>query len=453
MPYRLIRLRIHAVVRRGSLMIRQVVISVLALALVGCTSARGDPQASRAAGPPPPAVAVTPAVQHTVPVYEQAVAQTVALQTVDLRAQIGGTIEEVRFKEGTEVKKGQVLFVIDQRPYLAALESAEAQLATARAALQQAQEETQLAQAKAQLVALQAPLVNAQQNVARDRYLVAQGAIAQQQLDNDLATMKAAAANVNAQEAVVRNTALSQEIAIAQAQASVQQAQASVRQARLNLLYTTVRAPVDGVVGLLDVDQGNLVAANQLLATMSSVDPMIAQFNVSEVTYLGLVKGATAAAAPAGQAVPSIPRLQLILADGSVYPEAGTFRTLNRSVDPQSGTITMQALFPNPRRLLRPGMYAQVRAQVGEQPNAVLVPQIAAQEVQGVEIVYVVGSDDRVAVRTLTTAGTYGPFLVVLKGVAPGERVIVEGIQKVQPGIKVVPTVRPAPPVPASATP
>lgn len=434
-------------------MLRQVIVFVLALALVGCTSARGDPRTSRAAGPPPPAVVVTPAIRHTVPVYEQAVAQTVALQTVDLRAQIGGTIEQVLFREGTEVKKGQTLFVIDQRPYVAALQAAEAQLATARAALRQAEEETQLAQAKAQLTALQAPLVNAQQNVARDRYLVAQGAMAQQQLDNDLATARAAAANVAAQEALVRNTALGQQIAIAQAQASVQQAQAAVRQAQLNLLYTTVRAPIDGVVGLLNVDQGNLVAANQILATMSSVDPMIAQFNVSEVTYLDLVKGATAATAGGAPAMPNIPRLRLILANGTVYPAAGTFRTLNRAVDPQSGTITMQALFPNPRRLLRPGMYAQVRAQVGEEPNAVLVPQAAAQQVQGAQIAYVVTPGNRVEVRSLVTAGTYGPFLVVRGGVASGERVIVEGVQKVQPGIAVTPIVRPAPALPASSIP
>lgn len=151
--------------------------------------------------------------------------------------------------------------------------------------------------------------------------------------------------------------------------------------------------------------------------------------------------------------MPAIPRLRLILADGTVYPQPGTFRTLNRAVDPQSGTITMQALFPNPQRLLRPGMYAQVRAQVGEQPNAVLVPQAAAEDVQGVRIVYVVGPDNRVEVRSLQTGGTYGPFLVVLRGVAPGERVVVEGVQKVQPGLTVTPTVRPAPAVPASSIP
>jgi membrane fusion protein, multidrug efflux system len=424
-----------------------IALGLLGCVLVACTSSRGTAR-DPAPGPPPPAVVVTEAIQRTVPIYDEGVAQTIALQTVALRAQIAGTLEQVLFKEGTEVKQGQALFIIDQRPYLAALQSAQAQLATARAGLQQALEQVQLRQAQAQLTGLQATLVNAQQQVSRSRYLVAQGAVGQQQLDNDTATEKAAAANVGAQEAVVKNTALSTQVGIEQARAGVQQAQAAVTQAQLNLVYTTGRAPVDGIISLLTVDKGNLVAVNQQVATLSTVDPIITQFPLSEVTFLALTKRTASGAQNPGGAARIASSFQLILPDGSAYAHPGTFRTVNNAVNAQSGTILMQALFPNPERLLRPGMYAQVRVKTEDRPNTVLVPQSAVQEVQGAKTVFVVGSDNSVAVRTITDGGQYGSFFVVLSGVQAGERVIVEGLQKVRPGAKISPTLQPAPPTP-----
>jgi membrane fusion protein, multidrug efflux system len=431
-----------------------VVLGLCVAAVASMRSRRPAAGPQAAAAPPPPAVVVTEAIQHTVPIYDELVAQTIALQTVDLRAQIGGTLEQVLFKEGTEVKRGQLLFVIDQRPYFAALQAGQAQLANAQAGLRQALEQVQLSQAKAQLAALQATLVNAQQQVVRDRYLVAQNAIPQQQLDNDTATERAAAANVAAQQAVVKNTALSTQIGIAQARAGVQQAQAAVTQAQLNLTYTTGRASIDGVVGLRNVDQGNLVAANQVVATMSSVDPMIAQFSVSEnhlneLVSLGYARSADVGAEKAG-APESAPSFQLILADGSTYAHAGRFRTLNRAVDPNSGTILVRALFPNPERLLRPGMYARVRMKLQERPNTVLVPQAAVQEVQGARTVFVVGPDNKVSLRTITGGDPYGRFFTVLSGLRAGERVIVEGLQKARPGMPVAPTLQAAPPLPAA---
>lgn len=414
-------------------------------ALAGCASARARGQNPAAAGPPPPAVVVTAAIERAVPIYQDVVAQTIAVQTVALRAQVAGTLEQVAFKEGTEVKRGQTLFVIDQRPSEAALQSAQAQLATARANLTQALEQVQLRQAQAQLAALQATLTNAQVEVKRDQYLVAQQAIAQQQLDNDATAMKGAAANVVAQEAVVKNTALSTRTGIEQARAGVQQADAAVTQARLNLGYTTVQAPADGVISLLNVDQGNLITANQQLATLSTVDPIIAQFPLSEVTFLDLTKRAAPGVGGTAAPTQTAPAFQMILPDGSVYRHAGTYRAVNNAVNPQSGTILTQALFPNPERLLRPGMYAQVRVQTQDRPNTVLVPQSAVQELQGARTVFVVGPDNTVALRTITDGGPYGPYFIVLKGVAAGERVIVEGVQKVRPGGKVVPALRPAP--------
>jgi len=184
------------------------------------------------------------------------------------------------------------------------------------------------------------------------------------------------------------------------------------------------------------------------------MDQMIAQFNVSEVylnelVSLGYVKKAELEAARAGRSPQHAPPFQLILANGTTYPHPGTFRTLNRAVDPSSGTILVQALFPNPERLLRPGMYARVRAKLQDRPNTVLVPQAAVQEVQGVRTVFVVGPDNIVAVRTITGGDPYGPFFTVFSGLHAGERVIVEGLQKVRPGMPVTPMVQPAPSLPA----
>jgi len=408
---------------------------LLAGVLAGC-GPRGRAQNPAAAGPPPPAVIVTEAIQATVPVYEEATAQTVAVQTVALRAQIAGTLEQVLFKEGTAVRRGQTVFIVDQRPFIAALQSARAQLATARANLNQALQQVQLQQAQAQLTALKATLANIQVQVKRDEYLVAQHAIAQQQLDDDETAMKSAAANVAAQEAVVKNTALSAQTGIEEARAGVQQAEAGVTQAQLNLAYTTVQAPVDGIISLLSVDQGNLVAVNQQLATLTAVDPIIAQMSLSEVTFLDLAKRGAALG------------FQLILPDGTVYQHPGAFRAVNNAANPQSGTILVQATFPNPERLLRAGMYARVRVRTQDQPNTVLVPQTAVQELQGNRTVFVVGPDNSVALRTITDGGPYGPFFIVLNGVRAGERVIVQGIQKVRPGAKVTPTLQPAPPLP-----
>jgi RND family efflux transporter MFP subunit len=436
--------------RRTILMRRAspLVLGLLGCALVACTSSRGTAR-DPAPGPPPPAVVVTPAIEATVPIYEEAVAQTIALDTVTLRPQIAGTIEQLLFKEGMPVKRGQMLAVIDQRPFVAALQAAQAQLANSQAALQQALQQVQLRQAQAQLASLQATLAYDQIQVKRDQYLVAQGAIAQQQMDNDIATMQAQAANVAAQEAVVKNTALSTQIGIEQARAQVRQMQAGVVQAQLNLVYTTVPAPVDGIISLRSVDQGNYVQVNQQLATVSTVDPMIAQFPLSEVTFLTLARAAKPGSPDRGMGAPNAsPAFQMILPDGTTYQHPGTFRTVNNTVNPQSGTIQTQALFPNTEQLLRPGMYARVRVRTQERPNTVLVPQTAVQEVQGAKSVFVVAPDDSVVLRTIRDAGAYGPFFAVLNGVSAGERVIVEGVQKVRPGAKVTPTLRPAPPLP-----
>jgi membrane fusion protein, multidrug efflux system len=442
--------------RRGVRAAAVVAAGLLVFVVVGLhgggTWSRTRGQAAAKSAAPLPAVVVTPALTATVPLYEEAVAQTVALEMITLRPQVAGTIEQLLFKEGTFVKRGQTLAVLDQRPYIAALESAEAQLANAQAALQQALQQVQLRQAQQQLAALQATLAFDHITVRRDRYLVAQGAIAQAQMDNDTATMNAQAANVAAQEAVVKDTGLSTQIGIAQAQATVRQMQANVRQAQVNVVDTTVPSPVDGIISLRSVDQGNYVQVNQQLATVATIDPIIAQFPLSEVVYLNLAQQTKQGTPERGVAAAEDPEFQMLLPNGTLYRYPGTFRTVDNSVNPQSGTIQAQALFPNPQHLLRPGVYARVRVRTQERPHTVLVPQQAVATVQGTETVYVVGPNNTVSLRAVTDAGPYGPFFTLLSGVAAGERVIVQGVQKVRPGARVRPTMQPAPPLPTGAS-
>jgi membrane fusion protein (multidrug efflux system) len=247
---------------------------------------------------------------------------------------------------------------------------------------------------------------------------------------------------VAAAEAALKDTELAQRIGIEQAQAAVEAGRAAVTQAQLDLNYTTIRAPVTGIIGRLDVNEGNLVGRGEptLLATMSTYDPIKISATMSEVDYLRFARRAAERKASG----PDIP-LELILADGTRYPLRGRSTTLDRTVDPKTGTIVVEALFPNPEKLLKPGQFGRVRAVVEERPDAVLVPQSAVQEVQGAKSVLVVGPDDKVVLRTVTLNERIGDLVIVARGLEAGERVIVEGLQKVRPGMQVKPEVAAAP--------
>ncbi len=414
-----------------------------------------------APAPPPPTVVVAEVVKKTVPIVAEFVAQTDAVQTVELRARIQGVLEHVRFEEGADVKEGQVLFEIQKTQYEATLQSARAQLGKAQAELARAQEQVEVQRARAELDQRQAALAKAKLDVARLKPLAQAKAVPQVDLDNALAAEQVAVAGVAASEAALKDTELNQRIGIQQAQASLEAGRAAVTQAQLDLGYTTIKAPVAGIIGRLDVDEGNLVGRGEptLLATMSTVDPIKVSTTVSEVDYLRFARRAAGRTA-AGDAVP----LDLVLADGTVHPHKGRVTTLDRTVDPKTGTIVFEALFPNPEKLLRPGQFGRVRAVVEERVDAVLVPQVAIQEVQGAKSVLVVGEGDKVALRTVTLNERIGDLIIVTRGLEPGERVIVEGLQKVRPGMQVKPeaarppgTTPPAagapPPEPAKATP
>jgi RND family efflux transporter MFP subunit len=428
--------------RRPPLQIFLGLLSLVVLVPALTTCERMKAQQSAPAPPPPPAVVVAEVVKKTVPITAEFVAQTDAVQTVELRARIQGVLEHVRFKEGSEVKQGQVLFEIERGQYEAALQSARAQLAKAQADLAKAQESVEVDRARAELEQRKAALGKTDTDVARLTPLAQAKAVPQVDLDNALAARQVTAAGVVAAEAALKDTQLSQRIAIQQAQAAVEAGRASVTQAQLDLNYTTIKAPVSGIIGRLNVDEGNLVGRGEptLLATMSTIDPIKVSATVSEVDYLRFVRRAREKGT-SGQSLP----LELILADGTLFPHAGRTTTLDRTVDSKTGTIVFDALFPNPDALVRPGQFGRIRAVVEERPDAILVPQQAVQEIQGAKAVLVVGADNKVAQRSVALNERIGDLTIVTRGLEPGERVIVEGIQKVRPGMEVKPEMAPAP--------
>ena len=416
--------------------------AALLVAFTACE--RGDAKASKQAEAPIPTVLVAEVPQRTVQVGADFVARTEAVPTVEIRARVSGVLEQVRFREGSEVKQGQVLFVIQQDEYRAALQSARAQLAKAEADLLRAKDTSVVERQRAQLDQAKAELGKNQADVARYRPLVKEQAIPQQDLDTAVSREEAAKAGVQAAEAALKDSVLSQRTAIQLAEAAVESGKATVTQADLNLKYTTIDSPISGIVSRLSVDAGNLVGKGEptLLATVSAINPIFADFSLTEADYLRLVKR-----------IPTLgrgdvarnqrPILDLVLADGTVFPHKGIPIFVDRAVDQKTGTIQVRAEFPNPQWVLRPGQFGRVRAVTEEVPDAILVPQVAVQELQGAKTVLVVGEGDKVAQRTVTLREPYQEFYIVTAGLKAGERVIVEGIQKVRPGMKVKPELRP----------
>lgn len=423
---------------KKSLLMRNLSVSAAALIVLavlitcaGCNS-KGEHQAA-AAQPPPPTVIVTAVTQKTVPIYSEYVGQTRADNTVELRARVEGILQKVYFKEGAGVKKGQLLFTIDKRPFEAALQSAKALAAKAVSDLAQAQQRTDVLQAQAQLAEAQAVLVRADQDVNRLTPLAKEKAVTEQDLDAAVAQQKSAKATVDARQANLTNLEAAVKYTIERAKAEVSASNARVTQTQLELSYCDIYSPISGVIGFLQVDEGNLVGRNDatLLATVSASDPLLVDFSVSEIEYLKLTDAKTA-----GHHASTL-RFDLLLSDESVHPYQGSFRVLDRTVDPTTGTLKVEATFPNPGSYLRPGQFARVRVAVAEKENAILVPQRAVQELQGAKTVMVVDAQNTVSVRTIKIGDKADKEVVVLDGLNPGERVIIEGMQKVRPGSQV----------------
>jgi membrane fusion protein (multidrug efflux system) len=354
-------------------------LALIAIVLAGCqakSSAAPPP-------PPPPAVIVAPVVQKDVPVYKEWIGTTEGNVNAEIRPKVDGYLLRRVYAEGSLVHQGDLLFEIDPR-----------------------QLQAQLEQVQADLGQFQAQLAKARQDVARFKPLAADRAISQQELDNALSAERAAKAAVDSRAA-------------------------AVHQARLNLSWTRVTSPITGIAGAAQQQVGNLVSPTTVLTTVSQCDPIRVMYPLSEQEYLKLQES-TQKGAHAND-------LELVLSDGTTFPEKGRILFEGRQVDVKTGTITTVASFPNPGNLLRPGQYAKVRAVTEVKRGALLVPQRAVNELQGAFQVAVVGSDGKAEIRTVKPAERIGKLWVIDSGLAPGDRVVVEGFTRVKSGATVNP--------------
>ncbi|HSB70967.1 MAG TPA: efflux RND transporter periplasmic adaptor subunit [Candidatus Methylomirabilis sp.] len=413
---------------------------VLVLSLVACGKAEENAKQAAAAPPPPPAVVVAEVLQKTVPIYSEFVARTEAKDTVEIRARVQAFLEAQHFDEGTVVKKDQLLFTLDKREYEAQLQQAKAQLAKAEADLAFAKDNATVESAKANLDVARARLFKAETDEKRLKPLAERRAVPQQDYDNAVANLDGARADVASLRASVNTAQVTQKSNIQQAEAAVQAANAAIAQAELNLSYCTIRSPIEGLIGKRNVDPGNLVGKGEatLLDTVSSIDPIRVSLSISEAEYIRIEERRRTGRAGAGAS------LELILADGGVFPHKGRVVIADRAVDVKTGTLTIIAEFPNPEASLRPGQFGRVRAAAEVAENVILVPQRAVVETQGTKSVLVVGADNVVTLRTISPGESAGDLLIVRDGVKPGERVVVDGIQKARPGAPVNPSAAPA---------
>jgi len=361
--------------------------------------------------PSPPVVEVATVEQRNIPVYGEWIGTLTGQVNADVKAQVTGYLLTRKYKEGSFVKKGQLLFEIDPRPFQAALDQAKGKLAQAQA---------QLIQNQAQLATAKANQLKSQLDVEKYGPLAKVDAVSKQDFDNATQTDLANQAQVQAAEA-----------AIVSAKAQIQANQAEVETASINLGFTRVVSPIDGIAGIAQAQVGNLVSASSVsLTTVSTLDPIRDYFTISEQEYLALQNRFSGSEKDHW-------KLQLILADGTTYPQEGEFYFADRQVNPNTGAIQLAALFPNPGNVLRPGQYGKVRAVTRVQQNALLIPQIAVNEQQGSYLVAVVENNGQVTMRPVQVGERTGTLWVIRNGLKAGDHVVVEGQQNLKPGITV----------------
>lgn len=425
---------------------RSLHLALAVLVAATCWLAAGCGNATSAAPSlPPPTVSVIEVTADDVPIYSEYAAQTFARDMVEVRGRVDGYVEKRLFQVGSTVAPGETLYVLDLRPYEAEVAKARADVAESEANLEFAKRQVALVQAEADLAQAEANLLKARQDVERLEPLVKQDAAPKQSLDDALAALQANQANVNARKANVEQTWLATSTQVDSVQAQVEANRALLRTAELNLEYATIRAPIGGRIGDSMIQVGGLVTrtAASPLTTIVPLDPIWVRFQVSEAETLLYQRLATA---EKGRSVP----LQLILADGTLHPHEGQFENTVNQVDPRTGTLEVQATFPNPQRTLLPGQFGRVRVRSTEKENAILVPQRAVQELQGLQSVLAVDADNKVVMHNVVTSDRVGDRWIIEQGLKPGDRVIVEGLQKARPGSVVDP--KPYQPAEASAT-
>jgi membrane fusion protein (multidrug efflux system) len=348
---------------------------------------------------PPQEVPVIQAVQKDVPVYEELVGQIYGLKDIPIRARVDGFLEKISFEEGTRVSKGQLLYSIDPDPFLA----------------QVASQESKVAEAKTMMV-------NADNELERYKPLAEINAVSRSDLDAAQATYDASVSSVKA-------------------------AQANLDQANIKLSYTRITSPIDGLIGKTEAREGEYVGKEPnpvILNTVSRIDTVRVQFSISESKYLELAREyqrnrsaqEVTAEVHEGRVKPNI---ELILADGSVYEEKGTVDFVNSQINTSTGSLLIQASFPNPSSILRPGLYAKVRLEISIAKDAIVIPQRSLIELQGQYSVITVGPDNKVNTTAVTLGPKMGDMVIIESGLKNGDQVVIDALQKVKPGMEVVP--------------
>jgi membrane fusion protein (multidrug efflux system) len=377
-------------------------------------------------------VAVETAERRDVPIVEELAARTEPTATVEIRANVEGRLTDMFFKEGHLIQKGQLLFRIDPRHYDAAVRAAGTAVAKAEADLEMAREQQHLVNAQSALRQAEANLLKSNQDVERLKPLAARKAVPARDLDTAIAAQSSAGAVVEDARATVRTTTVGDRMGLKQAEAGVTLAKLALEEAALNRAETEIRAPIGGLIGREEASVGNYVGrgGSSRLAVISNVDPINVVFGISETLYLRTENTVESAA---------LEHIELILADNSVYPFRGRFTNIAGAVDEKTGTLLAIAQFRNPKALLLSGMTGRVRLAVGTRQGAVLIPERALFDIQGSKAVYIVTPDNRVALRSVVTAGTYQGRSIVTTGLSGGETVVVEGGSKLRPGQPVTP--------------
>jgi len=350
-----------------------------AVLLVACSKQRHAPQL------PPAKVNVAKAIQQDVPLYEDFVAQVYGQSDVDIRSRSEGWVTSVNFKEGSMVKKGDLLYVIDDVQY-----------------------QTRVDREASALTSAQTELVRAQNELSRVKPLAEMNALSKKDLDNATASFEAAKAHVRAAEASLQN-------------------------AKIELGYTRVYAPFNGIVGISNVRVGDYTSragSNSILTTISSIGAVRVRFQISEREYLRISKLSQSERQ-------NLRYVKLVLADGSIYPEQGEVNFADREIDPSTGTLTIEASFPNPTGLLRPGLYVKARVLVSTFPKAVLVPQRAVMQLQTLSQVFTVTDSSTLKARVVEVGAKINDAWIITKGLEPGERVAVIGTAAITPNSKI----------------
>ena len=421
-------------------------ITVVAVAILGALIIAGRSNKPAQAAPRPPDVEVVRVEQKDVPVYSEFIGTTDGMVNADIKAQVTGYLLRQNYQEGSFVRKGQLLFEIDPRPFQALVNQARGDLAKSESQVQQAvtqldQALAQLAQANSQLMQAEANQRKTQLDVNKYTPLLQQKAVTQQEFDNADQANDAARAQVEVVKSQIKAATAgvgTAKAAIIAAKAQVESSQAAVRTSELNLGFTRIISPIDGIAGIAQAQVGNLISTTSApLTTVSTVDPIKVFFTLSEQQYLAFNKR-NLIEARRGASVTQI-QLELILADGTSYPESGSFFFADRQVDQKTGAIRLAGIFPNPGNVLRPGQYGRVRAVTATKPAALLVPQRAVSELQGSYQVAVVGGDNKIELRTVKVGERSGSMWVIEDGLKDGETVVVEGIQRIKAGSVVNP--------------